>query len=91
MPLSFTGFADFIGPKGKGATGDFYHRAEILIHPKLLVDVGDLLGYAPNKIQAGVGYEYCITSSAACHSMSPERSKTPSSSKSATISKDAGG
>ena len=58
VPLSFTGFADFIGPKGKGATGDFYHRAEILIHPKLLVDVGDLLGYAPNKIQAGVGYEY---------------------------------
>jgi nucleoside-specific outer membrane channel protein Tsx len=58
VPLNFTGFANFIGPKGKGATGDFYHRAEILLHPKLRVDIGDMLGYAPKKIEAGVGYEY---------------------------------
>jgi hypothetical protein len=43
---------------GRGATGDSYHRIEVLIHPKLMVDVGELLGYAPNKIDAGVGYEY---------------------------------
>jgi hypothetical protein len=58
VPINFTGFANFIGPKGKGATGDFYHKTEILIHPKLLVDVGEMVGYAPHKIEAGVGYEY---------------------------------
>ena len=58
VPLNFTGFANFIGPKGVGATGDFYHRVEILLHPKLLVDVGALTGYAPHKIEAGVGFEY---------------------------------
>ncbi len=58
VPLNFTGFANLIGPKGSGATGDFYHRVEILVHPKLLVDVGALTGYAPRKIEAGVGYEY---------------------------------
>jgi len=58
VPLNFTGFANFIGPKGYGATGDFYHRMEILLHPKLLVDVGELAGYAPHKIEAGIGFEY---------------------------------
>lgn len=58
VPLNFTGFANFIGPKGVGGTGDFYHRIEILLHPKLLVDVGELAGYAPKKIEAGVGFEY---------------------------------
>ncbi len=58
VPLNFTGFGDYIGPKGRGATGDFYHRAEILLHPKLMVDVGTLIGYVPNKLEAGVGYEY---------------------------------
>lgn len=58
VPLNFTGFMNFIGPKGEGATGDFYHRIEILLHPKLMVDVGTLIGYAPRKIEAGVGFEY---------------------------------
>ena len=58
IPLNFTGFADFIGPKGAGATGDFYHRVEILLHPKLLVDVGELAGWIPKKVEAGVGFEY---------------------------------
>ena len=47
-----------IGAKGKGATADSYHHTEILLRPKLLIDVGELLGYAPNKIQAGPGIEY---------------------------------
>ncbi len=58
VPLKFTGFLNIIGPKGFGATGDSYHRIEILLHPKLMVDVGELLGYTPNKIDAGVGFEY---------------------------------
>ncbi len=58
VPLNFTGFANLVTPKGKGATGDFNHGTEILVHPKLMVDVGELLGYTPKKIEAGVGYEY---------------------------------
>ena len=58
VPLNFTGFANLITPKGKGATGDFNHGTEILLHPKLMVDVGELLGYVPKKVEAGVGYEY---------------------------------
>ena len=58
VPLNLTGFANFIGPKGVGATGDFYHRTEILLHPKLLVDVGQLVYGVPKKFEAGVGFEY---------------------------------
>ncbi len=64
VPLQFTGFANLIGPKGAGYSepapyaGDFYHKTEILFHPKLLVDVGSLVGYTPGKLMAGVGYEF---------------------------------
>jgi nucleoside-specific outer membrane channel protein Tsx len=58
VPLQFTGFMNIIGPKGKGYNGDFYHKTEILAHPKILVDVGSLVGYTPGKLMAGVGYEY---------------------------------
>ena len=58
IPLNFTGFANLITPKGKGATGDFNHGLEILLHPKLMVDVGQLIGYTPKKLEAGVGFEY---------------------------------
>ena len=56
--MNFTGFANLITPKGKGATGDFNHGLEILLHPKLMVDVGELIGYTPKKLEAGVGFEY---------------------------------
>jgi len=58
IPLQFTGFMNIIGPKGKGYAGDFYHKTEILAHPKILLDVGSLIGYTPGKLMAGVGYEY---------------------------------
>lgn len=58
VPLKFTGFMNIIGPKGKGAPDDVPHGTEILAHPKLLVDVGQLLGGKPNTFDAGVGYEY---------------------------------
>lgn len=58
LPLNFTGFANIVGPKGRGANGDFYHKVEILVHPKLMLDVGTLIGYAPKKLEAGVGFEY---------------------------------
>jgi hypothetical protein len=58
VPLKFTGFINIIAPKGKGAPDDTPHGWEILAHPKLMVDVGALLGGKPNTFEAGVGYEY---------------------------------
>ncbi|HQT66157.1 MAG: hypothetical protein B7Z78_01080 [Rhodospirillales bacterium 20-60-12] len=58
VPMQFTGYANIIGPKGKGNYQDFYHHTEILAHPKILVDVGSIVGYEPGHIMAGVGYEY---------------------------------
>ena len=64
VPLQFTGFMNVIGPKGRGYSeppgypGDFYHKMEILAHPKILVDVGSLVHYTPGKLMAGVGYEF---------------------------------
>jgi hypothetical protein len=58
VPLKFTGFVNFISPKGKGGAGDTYHREEILARPKLMVDVGQVIGWVPNKIDAGVGFEF---------------------------------
>lgn len=28
------------------------------MHPKLMLDVGSLVGFQPKKLEAGVGYEY---------------------------------
>jgi hypothetical protein len=58
VPLKFTGYANLITPKGKGAPDDVPHGLEILAHPKLMVDVGELLGGKPNTFDAGVGFEY---------------------------------
>jgi nucleoside-specific outer membrane channel protein Tsx len=58
VDAQITGFANIIAPKGKGYGGDFYHKTEILLHPKVLFDVGKLVGYTPGKLMAGVGYEY---------------------------------
>jgi hypothetical protein len=58
VPLKFTGYINVIGPKGKGNKYDVNHGTEVLAHPKLLVDVGALLGGKPNAFDAGVGYEY---------------------------------
>jgi len=60
VPLKLAGFANLIGPKGKGDSQDAGHVTEILAHPKLMVDVGALAGGAPGKIDAGVGYEYWL-------------------------------
>jgi nucleoside-specific outer membrane channel protein Tsx len=56
VPLAFTGFLNIIGPKGRDGFGN-QTRTEILLHPKLLVDVGAIAAHTPNKFYAGVGYE----------------------------------
>ncbi len=58
VPLKFTGFLNVIGPKGKGNKEDVNHGTEVLAHPKLMVDIGAVLGGKPNQFDAGVGFEY---------------------------------
>ena len=58
VPVKFTGFLNIVGAKGKGYPTDFKHGTEILAHPKLMVDVGALMGGKPGQFDAGVGYEY---------------------------------
>jgi hypothetical protein len=60
VPMKFTGYANLIGPKGKGEEESPGRATEILAHPKLMFDVGAIAGYKPNKIDAGVGYEYWL-------------------------------
>ncbi|GAB3625870.1 hypothetical protein PTE30175_04110 [Pandoraea terrae] len=57
VPVSFEGFADVVAPKGKDGFGEST-KTEILFHPKLMVDVGSMIGMKKNVLQAGVGWEY---------------------------------
>jgi nucleoside-specific outer membrane channel protein Tsx len=56
-PLSFEGFGSVNFPKGKdGAGADT--KTEVLLHPKLMVDVGSLVG--AKGIQVGAGFQYWL-------------------------------
>lgn len=56
VPLSLQGFINIIGPKGDDY-GTPLHT-EVLIHPKIMVDVGQLAFNKKNWIEAGLGWEY---------------------------------
>lgn len=56
-PLTFEGFGQVNLPKGKDAFGADT-VTEVLLHPKLLVDVGTFFG--SKGYQLGVGYEYWL-------------------------------
>jgi hypothetical protein len=69
-PVSFEGFGDVNLPKGTGGPGFFYAPSpagsgkpfdtvtEVLVHPKLMVDVGTFFG--SKGYQVGVGYEFWL-------------------------------
>lgn len=56
VPLSFQGYVNVIGPKGNDYTQPT--KTEVLLHPKLMVDVGQLIDKKKNFIEVGVGWEY---------------------------------
>jgi hypothetical protein len=56
-PLKFEGFANVITPKGKDGFGAAT-VTEVLVHPKLMVDVATFWG--GKGVQAGVGYQYWL-------------------------------
>lgn len=56
VPLAFEGFVNVIGPKGYDyAVGT---KTEVQLHPKLMVDIGQLVAGKKDWIEAGVGWEY---------------------------------
>jgi len=54
--VNFEGFGLVTLPKGRDGFGN-QSRTEILLHPKLMMDIGDLFG-DPKRLWAGFGYEY---------------------------------
>jgi hypothetical protein len=57
LPLSFEGFANVNLPKGKDGFGADT-KTEVLVHPKVMFDVGTLWG--SKGYQLGAGYEYWL-------------------------------
>ncbi|PVX82438.1 hypothetical protein [Paraburkholderia unamae] len=56
IPLSFQGYLNVIGPKGNDyATST---KTEVLLNPRLMVDVGQLAFGKKNWIEAGIGWQY---------------------------------
>lgn len=60
VPMKVTGYANLIGPKGRGQADQPGRATEFLAHPKLMFDVGAMAGGKPGKVDAGVGYEYWL-------------------------------
>jgi hypothetical protein len=57
VDLNFKGFMNISSPKGKNYFG-LETQPEILVHPKLMADVGKLIGIERHIIDAGVGFQY---------------------------------
>jgi nucleoside-specific outer membrane channel protein Tsx len=57
-PATFAGFGNVVLPKGKDGFGA-KTKTEVLLHPKILVDVGSFWGWK-HAVEAGVGYEYWL-------------------------------
>ena len=56
-PVAFEGFGNVVFPKGKDTFGA-KTKTEILLHPKLMVDVASL--WDSKGLQAGVGFQYWL-------------------------------
>jgi nucleoside-specific outer membrane channel protein Tsx len=58
VPLTFSGYANFYGPKGTDAPGDFKTAVEFHSEQKLSLDIGQLAWSHPNQASIWVGYRY---------------------------------
>lgn len=59
LPLKFSGFTNFVTPKGKDGTGA-KTKTEILSDNRLTLDFGKVIGYQANKIDTFVGYRHWL-------------------------------
>ncbi|MBV8538730.1 MAG: hypothetical protein JO128_24245 [Alphaproteobacteria bacterium] len=57
VPLSFKGFVDITGPKGKDSFGN-QTDTETLVHVKVVADLGQMLFGIRNRFEAGPGFQY---------------------------------
>ncbi len=57
MPLKFSGFTNFVTPKGKDGSNT-QTKLEILSDNRLTLDFGKVVGYQANKVDTFVGYRY---------------------------------
>jgi hypothetical protein len=57
-PVSFAGFANVVLPKGKDGFGN-ETKTEVLLHPKILLDVGQYWGWK-HGLEIGGGYQYWL-------------------------------
>jgi hypothetical protein len=57
VDLNFKGFFNINSPKGKDYFGA-QTQVEFLAHPKLMADVGKLIGMDRHIVEAGVGFQY---------------------------------
>jgi nucleoside-specific outer membrane channel protein Tsx len=68
LPLSFSGFANFVLPKGSGNTGSFNDtRTEILTSNQLSLDVSKYFGLKQHFVDAFVGYQFWYNKFGANH------------------------
>jgi hypothetical protein len=59
LPLSFDGFGNVVGPKGRDGFGAAT-KVEVLTEPRLTLDVGALAFDKPHKLDAFIGYQYWL-------------------------------
>ncbi len=67
-PVTFEGYGDVNLPKGNGGFGSDT-VTEVLVHPKVMLDVGKVFG--SNGYQIGVGYEYWLNKFGNDHTQDP--------------------
>jgi len=64
--IKFKGFANLVAPKGPDGFGN-ETKTEILIHPKMMVDFGEVINGNKDRFEAGIGFEYWYNKFGADH------------------------
>ena len=60
LPLSFSGYADVVLPKGDGGIFNNDTRTEFQTSNRITLDVGKVAGYKPHTVDLFVGYLYWL-------------------------------
>jgi hypothetical protein len=68
--VKFKGFANLVAPKGKTGFGT-ETKTEILVHPKLMVDFGEVIPGNKDRLEAGIGFEYWYNKFGNDHNITP--------------------
>jgi hypothetical protein len=69
-PVKFKGFANLVAPKGLNGF-DQQTKTEVLVHPKLMVDLGEVFHGDKDRLEAGVGFEYWYNKFGNDHNLNP--------------------